>query len=47
MEQEFSLLYYIPGLTDSELQNRSHTERKWLLKRLAEQKEAERPKKTK
>lgn len=41
MEQEFALLYLLPGITDLGLARRSRSERVWLLKRLADQKKQE------
>lgn len=41
MQQEFALLYLMPGLTDIGLERRNRSERVWLLKRLAEQKRQE------
>jgi hypothetical protein len=41
MEQEFALLYLMPGMTDTGLEQRKRSERVWLLKRLAQQKKDE------
>lgn len=41
MEQEFALLYSIPGITDVGLWQRTQRERVWLLKKLNETKRQE------
>lgn len=41
MEQTFTLLYLIPGITDVGLEGMSRRERMFLLKRLDEQKRKE------